>query len=93
MINCSKCLLHTSQTLSKFLQRLYVYWVLIPHHLGYRGPIPISLVLENGEILCLSDMLSVFWSSMRTMACFERDLHTLISGGDDVVLAIYRRYL
>ncbi len=28
-----------------------------------------------------------------TMACFERDLHTLISGGDHVVLALYRSYL
>ncbi len=31
--------------------------------------------------------------SCRTMACFERDLHTLISGRDHVVLALYRRYL
>ncbi len=29
----------------------------------------------------------------RTMACFERDLHTLIYGGDHVVLALYRSYL
>ncbi len=28
-----------------------------------------------------------------TMACFERDLHTLISGGDHVALALYRSYL
>ncbi len=29
----------------------------------------------------------------RTMACFERDLHTLISSRDHAVLAIYRSYL
>ncbi len=28
-----------------------------------------------------------------TMACFELNLHTLISGGDHVVLALYRSYL
>ncbi len=28
-----------------------------------------------------------------TMAYFERDLHTLISGGDHVVLVLYRSYL
>ncbi len=31
-------------------------------------------------------------SLCHTMACFERDLHTLISGGDHVVLALYRSY-
>ncbi len=29
----------------------------------------------------------------RTMACFEHDLHTLISGEDHVVLALYWSYL
>ncbi len=36
-----------------------------------------------------SDTLSL----CRTMACFESDLHSLISGGDHVVLALCRSYL
>ncbi len=35
----------------------------------------------KGNILCC------------TMACFERDLHTLISDGDQIVLALYWSYL
>ncbi len=47
---------------------------------GY-GRCKIAGVRCTGPLLC------------RTMACFERDLHTLISGEDHVVLALYRRDL
>ncbi len=53
-----------------------------------------ALVLSYTNLVSQLHRLYPFWLLLcHTMACFERDLHTLISGGDHVVLAIYRSYL
>ncbi len=49
--------------------------------LGRRSQLVLCLKYCLDELLC------------RTMAYFECNLYTLISGGDHVVLALYRNYL